>query len=480
MKKTLAMLLAILMLLSACGTADPAETSPSAPPSEVSSTPAEASTSVPSPESPSPPEETRKPSSSEPAPSFDPTATMEETVLVDESDVKITATALKYTAYDVKLSLTIENNSDQDLSFYAGTLGYSCNSINGWMVDDGYLNADVPAGKKANESVKFDIDELVLLGITDIADLELGFDIETDGYDEYLLTGPRQIKTSLANSYDYKEDTYRSAITDIGLTDSLGFEILHDSDEIAFDQKGIRVLSQTLVSNSNEDQVLLVEVENTTDSALDVTLGNISLNSLVVQSGSWSHDQVGAGKRRVISMNLSNVLDKVYQDAFGLQEIGSVSYTLELEDDEGDTLVTPQEVALTVTEGVSYDSTGEELYAADGIRIVSKGLAPDSFEYSDDIHLLLLLENSTKQPLSFDTDYDSVSMNGYMTSFIDYSKKVSPGRAAVLDVELQGYSLEENGITGLEDITEVELTIEVKNDNYKTVASPVVTANFGE
>lgn len=195
MKKTLAMLLAILMLLSACGTADPAETSPSAPPSEmsstpvetppsvpsseVSSTPVEASPSAPSPESPSPPEETRKPSSSEPAPSFDPTATMEETVLVDESNVKITATALKYTAYDVKLSLTIENNSDQDLSFYAGTLGYSCNSINGWMVDDGYLNADVPAGKKANESVEFDIDELVLLGITDIADLELGFDSRT-------------------------------------------------------------------------------------------------------------------------------------------------------------------------------------------------------------------------------------------------------------------------------------------------------------
>lgn len=463
MKKNLAMLLVVLMLLSACGTADPAETSPSAPPSESSSAP----------------EETRKPSSNEPTLSFNPSATMEETVLVDESDVKITATGLKYTAYDVKLSLTIENNSDQDLSFYAGTLGYSCNSINGWMVDDGYLNADVPAGKKANESVEFSIDELVLLGITDIADLELGFEIETDGYDEYLLTGPRQVKTSLANSYDYKEDTYRTAITDIGLTDSLGFEILHDSDEIAFDQKGIRVLSQTMADDSNGDTVLLVEIENTANSTLGVTLGDISINGLMVKSGSWSYDLIGAGKRRVISTNLSNVLDKDYLDALGLQEIGSVSYTLELEDDEGDTLVAPQEVALTVTEGVSYDSTGEELYAADGIRIVSKGLTPDPYDYIDDIHLLLLVENGTKRPLSFDAKYNSVSVNGYMTSFIDFSKKVSPGRAAVLDVELQGCSLEENGITGLEDITEVELTIEVKNDNYKTVASPVVTASFG-
>jgi len=35
--------------------------------------------------------------------------------------------------------------------------------------------------------------------------------------------------------------------------------------------------------------------------------------------------------------------------------------------------------------------------------------------------------------------------------------------------------LVENGIAGLEDITEVELTIEAENDNYKTVAKPVVT-----
>jgi len=46
----------------------------------------------------------------------------------------------------------------------------------------------------------------------------------------------------------------------------------------------------------------------------------------------------------------------------------------------------------------------------------------------------------------------------------------------VLDVELTGSSLEENGTAELESITEVELTVAVKNDNYKTVAKPVVTA----
>ncbi len=54
--------------------------------------------------------------------SFDASVTMEETVLVDESDVKITATGLEYKTHAVELSLTIENNSNQDLSFCSGTL----------------------------------------------------------------------------------------------------------------------------------------------------------------------------------------------------------------------------------------------------------------------------------------------------------------------------------------------------------------------
>lgn len=56
-------------------------------------------------------------------------ATMEETVLVDEKDVKITATAFQGTSYQVELFLAIENNSDADLSFSSGTMGYSCNSV---------------------------------------------------------------------------------------------------------------------------------------------------------------------------------------------------------------------------------------------------------------------------------------------------------------------------------------------------------------
>jgi hypothetical protein len=408
---------------------------------------------------------------------FDPAATIEEMVLVDESDVKITATGLKYTAYDVKLSLAIENNSSQDLSFYSGTSGYNCNSINGYMVDGGYLNADIAAGKKSNETVSFSVDQLTLFGLSEIADIELGFNITDSNYDDYLRTGPRQLKTSAADSYDYKLDTYRQAIENHVLENALGFTLDCDSEEVVFDQKGIRVVSQVLTTNTNGEQALLVEVENTTSNTVYTSVGNISLNGLSVQSGTWSTDWISGGKRRIIAMNLSNMLNESYRAAFGLENIGQVAYTFEPKDSDRDTLVVPQTLTLTVPSGsASYDGSGEELYQEDGIHIVSKGLAPDSFELSDDIHLLLLVENGTNQALTFDIDYDSVSVNGFMTDFICYSRTVTPGGSGVLDVELMGSSLEENGTAELESIEEVELTVEVKNDSYKTVAKPVVTA----
>ena len=63
---------------------------------------------------------------------FNTNAALPETVLMDESGVKITATGLPYTAYSVDLQLTIENNSGKAL-----TIGnaHGSLSVNGFMTD---------------------------------------------------------------------------------------------------------------------------------------------------------------------------------------------------------------------------------------------------------------------------------------------------------------------------------------------------------
>lgn len=134
---------------------------------------------------------------------FHGTATIEPTVLVDENGIKITANDIKYANNQIQLGLTLENNTEKDISVTAGTIGYSVNSINGYMMRDGYVNADIAPGMKSNETVYFDTSELELMGITDVADIEIGFNIDDKDYNNIMKTGPIAIKTSLADSYNF-------------------------------------------------------------------------------------------------------------------------------------------------------------------------------------------------------------------------------------------------------------------------------------
>ena len=76
--------------------------------------------------------------------SFSGTGTIEDTVLVDEKNVRITADNLTYSAYQTTMDLLIENNSDQDLSVISGSIGYSCNAVNGYTVFSMYVNENLP------------------------------------------------------------------------------------------------------------------------------------------------------------------------------------------------------------------------------------------------------------------------------------------------------------------------------------------------
>ena len=77
-------------------------------------------------------------------------ATIDSTVLVDEKDVKITASNLAYKSYQTTIDLLIENNTSQDLSFTSGTMAFCCNTVNGYAISSMYVNEDVTAGMKKN------------------------------------------------------------------------------------------------------------------------------------------------------------------------------------------------------------------------------------------------------------------------------------------------------------------------------------------
>ena len=407
-------------------------------------------------------------------------STIEETVLVDEKDVKITATGLTYTDYSAELAVTIENNSTQDLAFHSATLSYSCNSVNGYMVDDGYLGADVPAGKKANETMRFDTDTLLMLGITDIAEMELGFEIDDDDYDTYLCTGPIPLKTTLASAGDTGE-TFRSVVSSGILESVYGGSVEHFAEDVLYDEEGVRVVSQTLIANWDGEQALLLELENTSSDQVCLSAGDICLNGLTIQGGTWTTDTINPGKRRVTMLNFTSMLDADCLECLGLTDPADIRCSLTLSDMEGNKLHRPEEIHVQVPgKNGSYDDKGDVLYEEDDVRIICKGLIEDSASYSDNITILLLLENGTRDPLNADASFDSLSVNGYMVDFSCFSRTIPERGSGILTVELWDSSLEDNKINGLDDISEIELSVELRDDSYHTVAEPTLLIECGK
>ena len=462
MKRYNVMLLAaVLLLLTACGGPAPGGTGATPPPSGE---PAPASA----------PPSTSRPTGGKPSVSHD--GTIEETVLLEQDGVKITATGLAYTEYSADLSLLLENDSGQDLSFRSGTMGYSCNSVNGYMTGDGYLNTDVPAGKKAKETISFDLDELLILGITEIADIEIGFDIQNSDNDTYLLPGPLSLKTPLADSYDYTVSTYQQAVSTGQLSSLYDFTLDYYAEDVVYDQCGVRVTSLALLTNKKGETALLLEAENTSEGPVSIATQQFYLNGLLVQEGIWDYDTITSGKRRLITVPLSRLVESSYREPLGLTELGSAAFSVELKDADGNPLAGPEELSITLPDGpASFNGEGAVLYEGEGIRLICKGLLPDEGSYSDDIHMLLLAENSGTAPVVVQVDSGSVSVNGFMTSVWGVGDTVEPGRCTLVDLELRGDSLDGNGITEIAEITNIEASFEVRDKNYNTLAEFAIT-----
>ena len=401
---------------------------------------------------------------------------IEETVLVDESDVKITATELELTSTAAELTLTLENNTDKDLTF-RGT-GSNGNAVNSYMVNTGYLNVEISAGKKANETVKFDLDELSIYGITDIGSIEIGFDIIDADYDDYLLVPPVRLDTSLAETLEEEEDAYQTAI--MSLADDSDVTVDYSAQDVLYDTEGVQMLSELILSNPDGDQLMLLEIENTTEERVYVRLGDFTINGLQVQQGSWTVDCINAGKRRVMDIDLTYMLDNAYREVFGIMDVSDITFSLSLKNEEGNDLAEKQAVQIAVPDvEASFDDSGEVVYDENDIQVISKGLAPDSFEYSDDIHALFLVKNDSSGELDIDCDDDSVSVNGFMNDELCWGSDIPAGTVGILDVELSWDSLKDNGCSGIEDIEELELTLVIRDEKYDTIAEPVVTLQFG-
>lgn len=409
--------------------------------------------------------------SSEELPEFDQSAVIETTVILDQDSIKVTATALEYDDYSANLKLSLENNSDKTLTFSTNTLGFSGNSINGFMIPDGYFNSEIAPGKKANETVTFSYDYLQLFGINEIADIVLGIRVTDEDYNETIYPDC-QVKTSIADSYTYDNTSYQKAISSTAVQKALGLTSTYFTTDVLYDADDIQIVSGTLMLNKNDEQMLLLEAVNSGTEMKNMAVAGLSVNGLTVYDGNWSSTTISSGKCGVISVNLNDVFNEQYWEVYGLTDISSIDVKVGIQD--GWDLKDENTVHLTIGEDAPLNQDGTELFNQDNIRIISKGILGHEDEYDSNLYLALLIENGTDEVFDVSVQNDSLSVNDIMISEFSSDTNILPHAYGVLIVELYGSDLEDSDITEVDQIQKVECVIEFGEGYDVAVEAPIV------
>ncbi len=261
---------------------------------------------------------------------FDKSAKIEEVVIYDDNDVKITANKLTYEENSVNLSVTLENNKETDLSFLCGTMGYCVNSINGYAVCEGYLNEDIVAGDSVTKDITFPIDNLNAYGITKIADVIIGFQIQDADYN-YFYTGPLQIKTSIADSYDYSTNTYREVIKSGAYENRFEYSLNNLDEKVLFDEGEVSIVSTAVLTNKDNDPILLVEMKSDSAEIVRFKIKDMYINGKSVYESMWSGNMIPSEKTFVESINLSKLAQKYEGNFDDVSTISEIKFTFSIE-----------------------------------------------------------------------------------------------------------------------------------------------------
>ncbi len=196
--------------------------------------------------------------------------TIEEQVLYDENNIKITATGMEDGWLGTELKLLLENNSDKSITVQARNA-----NVNGFMVST-MMSVDIAAGKKANDSLTFETSGLKDCGIESIATMEFFFHIfDTETWDTVVDTDVITIETSIASTYTQAVD---------------------DSGEVLVEEGGVKIVGKGLsADDSFWGPGVILYIENNSEKDVTVQVRDVSVNGFMVDS-SMSTDVV-AGKK---------------------------------------------------------------------------------------------------------------------------------------------------------------------------------------
>ncbi len=282
---------------------------------------------------------------------FNTSPTIEETVLWDEQDVKVTVTSLDYTSWSAVLNLTLENDSDKPLSFVGGSTSYCWYAINGYTIDDGFINVTVEPGTVEEGTISFNTTGLMVYGINEIAEIQMGLMVEDEDYNTFILE-PQKLETSIAGSYDFDVDTYQE-ILENGVFEQLGnCNIDYLSYDELYSSNGISMISEMMMTQEDDEEgtryALVLEMSNESDNYIYAVLSKVFINDVSVYDYNWTSETMMPNTKAALTIDLNNVASRSddYTDKFFDNGVESVSFTLTIKNEDYVDALEPQEITI--------------------------------------------------------------------------------------------------------------------------------------
>lgn len=232
------------------------------------------------------------------------------------------------------------------------------------------------------------------------------------------------------------------------------------NEQVLVDQDGIKITATEYVTDSIWGDGIKLLVENNSDRDYTIGCDALIVNDYMI-TDLFSAD-VAAGKKSNEVMYLSSTELK----AAGIETVGQIEMYFHAYDSNWDNLFKNVYSKLETSEFANMDTTpndeGQELYNANGVRIVGKTVDENSFWGTA---ILLYIENTSGQNVGINVD--NMSINGYMMTPL-FSTTVYDGKKSIDDITIMSSDLEANGITSVD---QVELKFHIYNaESYDTIA----------
>lgn len=242
--------------------------------------------------------------------------TIEEALLYEAEDVKVTVSGYADGFMGPEVKVLVENNSSKNVLVTAESV-----SINGYMMPYASLYAEVAAGKKANENLYFMTSELEQSGIETVAQMQFYIRIsDADTWDELSTSDLITLNTSA-----------------VGLE-----QPVDDSGDILYDSDGIKIVCKGLKQDIVWDGTIVFYMENNSGKPISVYAENVSVNGFMEDAGFWS--ELRDSTRIVSGMSLLDLSDLELES---IDDVKNIEFTLRIINSETwDEIVTTDMITL--------------------------------------------------------------------------------------------------------------------------------------